>query len=193
MKKLLLAAAAVAGLAGAVPAQAVVISLTNVVTEGSNFRYNYEANFSADEGLRSGSTFAIFDFAGLIAGSVTTNPLFTASTPNTSNGLSSFGFTDDASTPNLQFTYNGPDIDQSNLSLIGFSALSRFGSTVNDGFSAVTLKTNGAAAGTLVASQGAVGVPNAVPEPAAWAMMIGGFGLVGGAARRRQTVKTVVA
>ncbi len=35
---------------------------------------------------------------------------------------------------------------------------------------------------------------NAVPEPAAWAMMIGGFGLVGGAMRRtRRTARTVAA
>jgi hypothetical protein len=30
-----------------------------------------------------------------------------------------------------------------------------------------------------------VGTPNAVPEPASWAMMIAGFGLVGAGARRR--------
>jgi hypothetical protein len=30
--------------------------------------------------------------------------------------------------------------------------------------------------------------PSAVPEPASWAMKITGFGLVGAAARRRQTV-----
>lgn len=32
----------------------------------------------------------------------------------------------------------------------------------------------------------------AVPEPATWAMMIGGFGLVGGAMRRRSSVNTTV-
>lgn len=32
-----------------------------------------------------------------------------------------------------------------------------------------------------------------VPEPATWAMMVGGFGLVGAAMRRRQTQKTVLA
>jgi hypothetical protein len=35
--------------------------------------------------------------------------------------------------------------------------------------------------------------PPAVPEPATWAMMIGGFGLVGGALRRRRGVATVAA
>ena len=37
---------------------------------------------------------------------------------------------------------------------------------------------------------GTEGTP-AVPEPATWAMMIGGFGLVGGAIRRRRTRTTV--
>jgi hypothetical protein len=32
----------------------------------------------------------------------------------------------------------------------------------------------------------------AVPEPASWAMMIGGFGLVGGAMRRRRSARTTV-
>jgi hypothetical protein len=34
---------------------------------------------------------------------------------------------------------------------------------------------------------------NAVPEPATWAMMLGGFGLVGGAMRRRQKVSVTYA
>ena len=33
--------------------------------------------------------------------------------------------------------------------------------------------------------------PGGVPEPAAWAMMIGGFGLAGAAARRRRTVSVI--
>ncbi len=32
----------------------------------------------------------------------------------------------------------------------------------------------------------------AVPEPATWAIMVGGFGLMGGALRRRRTLKTAV-
>lgn len=46
-------------------------------------------------------------------------------------------------------------------------------------------------------AQGSVSVDNVlavVPEPASWAMMIGGFGVVGGALRRRQaTLRTVAA
>lgn len=34
--------------------------------------------------------------------------------------------------------------------------------------------------------------PGAVPEPATWAMMIGGFGMVGGALRRKQKIKALL-
>ena len=37
------------------------------------------------------------------------------------------------------------------------------------------------------------GVPNGVPEPAAWAMMLAGFGLVGSAMRRREKVAVTFA
>jgi hypothetical protein len=41
---------------------------------------------------------------------------------------------------------------------------------------------------------GQVTVPvSAVPEPATWAMMLGGFGLLGAATRRRNRVARVVA
>ncbi|MBY0520051.1 MAG: PEPxxWA-CTERM sorting domain-containing protein, partial [Sphingomonas sp.] len=36
-----------------------------------------------------------------------------------------------------------------------------------------------------------LGVTPAVPEPATWAMMIGGFGIVGGAMRRRSAKPTL--
>jgi hypothetical protein len=38
-----------------------------------------------------------------------------------------------------------------------------------------------------------IGVSSAIPEPANWAMMIAGFGLVGAAMRRRRTIATVTA
>lgn len=43
-----------------------------------------------------------------------------------------------------------------------------------------------------LAFSAAAPVAAAVPEPASWAMMIGGFGMVGGAARRRRAQRTTV-
>jgi len=55
---------------------------------------------------------------------------------------------------------------------------------------ALTLK-NGRLPNFNVSGSGTFAAANAVPEPASWAMMLGGFGLVGGALRSRR--KTVVA
>ncbi len=66
--------------------------------------------------------------------------------------------------------------------------------TVNDGFYSINTTTG---AGTFIGNLGASGVTGitagAVPEPAAWALMTSGFGLVGGAMRRRAAGTTVVA
>lgn len=58
----------------------------------------------------------------------------------------------------------------------------------------VSLSSGSGALATLPG--GGFGYPSpsaAVPEPATWAMMIGGFGLVGGAMRRRRTQNVVLA
>ena len=60
--------------------------------------------------------------------------------------------------------------------------------TINDAFYRVNQLSG---AGTFVGNLGAEGITGitagTVPEPASWAMMIGGFGLVGGAMRRRES------
>jgi hypothetical protein len=195
MKKIALAAALAAGCVAS-SANAVVIFLDSVVQEGSNFRYTYGANFSDGEGIQAGSTLAIYDFAGYVPGSiVSSSPLLTTATPN-SSAMMSLIYNDDPNVSNLEFTYTGPTQDLGNGRYTFGSALSRFGQTALDGFSAVTVKTDGAV-GTLIGSQGATGVPLAavgVPEPASWALLIGGFGMVGFAARRRQqTVRVAYA
>lgn len=51
----------------------------------------------------------------------------------------------------------------------------------NGGITALTASLNGdPLSGSLISTTG-------VPEPASWAMMVGGFGLIGGAMRRRRT------
>ena len=52
---------------------------------------------------------------------------------------------------------------------------------------------SGAQDGNSGIGVGTVAPPDAVPEPATWAMMIGGFGLVGGALRRRKMLTSVSA
>ena len=193
MKKLFLAAAAC--LCAASGAHAAVIPiLMSVTPEGSLFRYTYQGSLAGDQGLTQGSKLVIFDFAGF-AGGLQAPTGFTPTT-QLSSGLFAPGQTDDPGVANLVFTWNGSDFQTTGgpfatAQFDGFSALSTFDGRGLDGFASIAVTNNGAAAGTAALDAGSVGVPlagslAAVPEPAAWGLMIAGFGGVGALARRRR-------
>lgn len=94
--------------------------------------------------------------------------------------LTSIGFT--AST-NIDFTsvlLNGQALQITN----GFVDLALTPSPINFAAGPVSLVVNGIQNGEGSYS-GVISAVAAVPEPATWAMMIGGFGMIGGAMRRR--------
>ncbi len=196
MKKWVLAATAAVGLAGS--ANAAVITLENVTANGPNdFTFTYQGTLGPDEGVRSGDRLIIYDFGGYIAGSISAPGSVTTSVEFTSSDPVTPGFDDDASIANLVFTYNGPDFRTSggpfaSFNFDGLSARSTFGNTKADAMFTLTTKNNPdgtpGGSGTPVFTLGQVSVPNAIPEPATWAMMIGGFGMAGAAMRRRARV-----
>jgi hypothetical protein len=209
MKKWVFAAAAAIGLAGS--ANAAVITLDTVSANGANnFTFTYESTLGPDEGLRSGDRFVIFDFAGYIGGSISSaSPNLVASVEFASpTAIVTPGFTDDAAVANLVFTYVGPDFRNTGgpfepFNFEGLSARSTFGGRAVDAFFTRTTKNNpnGAPGGanTPVFTLGSATVPgtgnfpDAIPEPATWAMMLGGFGLLGASMRRRNRVTSVLA
>ena len=172
------------------PASAVVLFMAPppaAVTGG--YVFSYQGNFSQDEGIQTGSTLVIFDFAGYIAGSVFSPYADVAAAAElvSSDMLGSPDFTDDPNLFNLRFTYTGAAMqDLSNITFGGLTAQSILGGISVDGFSAITVKSAGVANGSQVYSIGLVGVPFGVPEPAVWAFMLGGFGLAGASIRRRR-------
>ena len=186
-----------AGTVLANPAQAVVVFLSSdsPIAGPTGYTYNYQGNFSEDEGLQNASRMIIFDFAGYVADSISAvDANFTPSIEMTSSGVPIFNFTDDPNIPNLVFTYTGPLVDLSNQSFSGLSAISTFGSTVLDGFGALTVKLDGIASNTNVGSAGLVAVPTdtgeptptPVPEPGMLGLMAAGLGLMGVTMRLRR-------
>lgn len=203
MKMCVFAAVAAVGLAGS--ADAAVLTLQSISNNGPNDNtFNYQATLGGDEGLRSGDRIVLFDFGGYIAGSIfTPNANFVGSSELTSSDPVTPGFTDDASLSNLVFTYVGPDFrfpggPLDSLDINGLGARSTFSSTTVDAFFSQTVKNNGTqpgGSGTTVFTLGQATTPAlaGIPEPATWAMFLGGFGLLGGAMRRRTRMTHVLA
>lgn len=196
-RKALLTALGAAAAFSATPASAIVIFLSGPPTAvPGGYEFSYQGNFSNDEGIETGSTLVIFDFAGYIDGSIFSPYAdIQASAELVSSGLpTSPEFTDDPGLFNLRFTYTGVDtVDMSNIDFAGLSARSTLGGITHDGFSAITVKVDGNEVGTRVYSIGQVGVPTGVPEPALWGMMLGGFALMGSSIRRRRRLDYVTA
>jgi hypothetical protein len=201
MKRLLFAAAAALAIAGGAQAS-ITPALGSITADGSNFLFSYTATLSGDEGLTSGSKLVIFDFAGYVPGSISSGSAnILATTELSSNFNTGTGgvqinpmFTDDPTIPNLVFTYTGADFQTTAgpftpVLLGGFTAESTLGGLVLDGFSARAISNSGmGTVGTDSFNNGAVGVAAAIvsggiPEPAAWSMLIMGFGGVGGLLR----------
>ncbi len=80
--------------------------------------------------------------------------------------------------------------------LTNLGARSIYGNIAVSNFYTLTTKNNPdnvpAGSNTPVYSVGSVSAP-AVPEPATWAMMVGGFGRLGAATRRRSRLVSVTA
>lgn len=196
MKRVLLAAVAALSMAG--PANAAIVTLQNVAANGpGDFTFNYQGTLGPDEGLRSGDRLIIYDFAGYIDGSIfSPSPDVTASVEALSpGGLVAPGFSDSADLVNLVFTYTGPTIRASGgpfaaLEFDGLGARSTLGGLVFGAFFTLTTKNNPdnvpGGSGSPIFTLGQAGVPAAIPEPATWGLLLGGFGLTGFAMRRRR-------
>jgi len=201
MRKLnALAACAACVLAPVKHAAAATVQLDSSSFNGSGYTYVYGGTLAPTEGVKNGSELVVVDFAGYVAGSISSPYAdITATTELTTSGIMlPPGVTDDPTIPNLVFTYTGADFQTtpaggtpySPISFTGLSAGTTLGGQGLDGFSTLTVKNDGTGVGTTVYSAGLVAVPAlaAVPEPGSWALMLVGMGAVGLAARRHKRV-----
>lgn len=199
MRSLVLAAAAVIALSGAAHASVIPV-LNGVSADGTNFKFSYDGQLAPDQGVENGSQLVIVDFAGYVNGSIHSSLAnVTASISNTlpAGLVLDPKFTDNASIPDLVFTYTGPDFhttggpftsgpDGGIIHFAGLSADSIFGGMTSGTFSAAAVRNTGTVSsqGTVTFNVGEVAVPlSAVPEPASWALMIIGFLGLGAALR----------
>jgi hypothetical protein len=117
---------------------------------------------------------------------------------NTSFGFTSFSFASSFQQPGSVRVYSGTNGTGSLLGLLngvlgGPVSFSTFDVPFAGTAHSVQLVTTPLAANFDDFRFGAVDVVAGVPEPATWAMMLGGFGLVGSAMRRKQSHRIVLA
>lgn len=199
MRRLTLIMLASAALA-AVPAHAVTVVLQSTDASGGITNFNYGGSFATDptnpssntpiEGLVTGSKVIIYDFAGYVPGSVfSPYANVTASAEYVSDPtLVTPGTTDDPTLANLVFTYTGPAVTPpSGFAFSGFRASSTYSGIdpIGATFGSQSVKVTN---NTPLYVLGYVAGPmnSAVPEPASWAMMLAGFGLLGAMLRQNR-------
>jgi hypothetical protein len=193
--RVLLATAASLALAGVAHA-----NITPVLTGGPTlvspgvWQYTYTATLDSDQGMVNGSALAIYDFQGYVGGSATAPAGWVISTPNLApDGLSANplpGNSDDPGILDLVFTWNGGAFNNTAVHApidFVFTANSTLNGLAPDGYAGSGVINNGTRQGNQAINFGPVSVPaTAVPEPATWAMMILGFGMVGYGLRLRR-------
>lgn len=188
MRKYMLAAVAAVGLAGS--AQAVTIPAG---TASFAFLFNPTVTIGAATGTYNGTgsiftTSATGGYTGA-TGTGTTNGSFTFS--------DTIGTTLATSLP-LFISFGNYTFSVSSIKTIGYSSLNNgadnaislylLGTTIANGFAAtassVTLQLNNTGGSAFSVGATLANPPSlAVPEPATWAMMLGGFGMLGAAMR----------
>lgn len=142
-----------------------------------------QSSFSAGVGTIS------FALTGLSAGTAYTTSFFAATRPNYGIGATANGPT----TP-LSVSFDGTDLGAFTATSVDFTSFTALAFLATAGTGTLTFSGTAGAFGDvnldLVNVQRSAVVtpptPGAVPEPATWAMMLGGFGVVGFAMRRRR-------
>lgn len=170
--------------AGLVPVQ------VSVLPDGGMYRFTYAIVLPTNSVLRPGDYFTIYDFDGFVPGSQTTSgsPYSANWTFSASNsGPTPPGVlpTDNASIPNLSWTYTGAEINiDASIGLGNFWALSLYPDTTDSWFTASTGTTGGITDNNITPT--VVPVPKApgqpppgVPEPTTLALAGLGMPVIG--------------
>lgn len=179
-------------LAAVVPAPAVQAGLlpvkVSVAPEAGNFRWTYAVVLPSDMKLQSGNFFTVYDFGGLVAGSIVAPDGWSATVTKTTTPPLGLKPNDDAAVDNITFTYSGPTIESGQVGLGNFWAVSTGNKTVTTEFTASNIQFSTGnvdrnIVSTIAPAPPGINPPTGVPEPATMAMAA--LGLLPVAAARR--------
>ncbi len=175
-------AACAATLLCGMSAQAGLLPTSVTVTpEAGNYRWTYAIVLPTDSQLQTGNYFTIYDFKGYVPESASAPAGWSLTVQNTGPTPDRVNPTDDASVPNLSWTYTGPTLSAGQVGLGNFMAVSQYEDKVDSFFTAKTNRTSDGKLDTNITTT-SVPVPGGdtplvpgVPEPTTLALA--GLGL----------------
>ncbi|HJZ56011.1 MAG TPA: PEP-CTERM sorting domain-containing protein [Gemmataceae bacterium] len=169
-------------------AQAGIIPVSVTVTpEAGNFRWTYAVVLPTDMKLQSGSFFTIYDFGGLMPGTISAPDGWTASVSNTTTPPPGLKPGDSPNLPDITFHYTGSEVLTGQVGLGNFWAVSTVGES---GVSEFTAQNPQASTGNIDRNivetiaptpPGPPPPPSGVPEPTTLALAGLGLPLIGAA------------
>jgi hypothetical protein len=183
-KNLMLAAAAFAALAAGSTARAGLIPVqVSVTPDGGNQRWTYAVVVTTDVQVNPGDSFTIYDFGGLVPGTVATPVGWNLGMDLSGPARPGTNPADDPSLVNFTFTFTGDTPLPGSAGLGNFSALSSFSDHATSDFTSSSHRqVDGRLENNITTTDVPLGLdvpPSQTPEPASLALLALGIPAAG--------------